>query len=482
MEQHHSSAGGKMTHLPHRIHLQITPPQPPVVPLYETPPKSYPQATNGRHRRIKSVLGLLLLMATALLPWLRWDRGSDIPDQAILFSFTDMKFYLFGEALWAQEFYLLTGVLIFSSLALFLATTLYGRVWCGFTCPQTVWTDLFVWIEKKVEGDRNSRIKLDNQPWTLAKIAKKSVKHTLWLGVSGLTGLVFVTYFTDAVQATSDLIQGHASQTLYGFWAFFTGSTYLMAGWVREQMCLYMCPWPRIQGGMLDEQSFLVTYDSQRGDAGGRGKDGQGDCIDCHLCLHVCPTGIDIRNGSQMDCINCGLCADACDTVMEKLKRPKSLIGWFSVASTSPFLRPRTVAYGVLMIATLGIMGWAGFNRTVVDLSVLPNRSPSFVRLADGSIRNGYVVKVVNRQFSPTQGRLTVSGLKNATLWISEAPKQNGPILLGAAADDVATYTVFIRQPQEDTSSGRQEIRFNFVTDDNHRVEKKSAFIAGDSY
>ena len=451
-------------------------------------PKIHPRAVTGRFRRIKTALTMALLGLCAIIPWIRWDRGAQMPDQAILFSFPNMRAYVFDTVIWAQHYYFLTALLIVAALGLFLATALFGRVWCGFTCPQTVWTDLFMGIERMVEGDRNQRIRLDRQGWTLGKVLKKAVKHALWMMVSMLTGGVFVFYFTDAVTGSRALLTGEASPVLYGFWSMFTGFTYVMAGWAREQFCTYMCPWPRIQGGMLDEESLVVSYDAGRGEPRasarlGQSFQGRGQCVDCNLCVQVCPTGIDIRHGMQMECIGCALCADACDSVMRRFGLPVRLVGWRtpSLAGNLRFLRPRTLTYGGLIVATLALTGLGLAERPTLDLAVLPDRSPASVRLSDGSVRNGYTLRVINREQHALGGVLHLSGLPDATMTVVGEGKDSVAPTLSARPDTVETYRIFVRQNSAAVRPGTTAVKFSFGDRDHpDQASAASAFIAGD--
>ncbi|HVI49691.1 MAG TPA: cytochrome c oxidase accessory protein CcoG [Candidatus Sulfotelmatobacter sp.] len=448
--------------------------------LYVDTPTIHPRAIKGTHRSLKTWLGIILVGLTVLLPWIRWDRGPDMPTQAIMFSFADMRAYIFDTVIWAQQFYLLTGILILACLVLFLATALYGRIWCGFTCPQTVWTDLFVRIERLTEGDRNARMKLEREGWTANKISRKVVKHTLWLLVSAVTGLIFLGFFTDIVQAAVDLPTGNASATLYGFFALFVGSTYVMAGWVREQMCIYMCPWPRIQGGMLDEFTLNVTYDEARGEKRGFAKKGEGfeqrgHCVDCKMCVQVCPTGIDIRDGAQMACINCALCIDACDGVMARFNLPPNLIGWRTLNSAQKpkLFRPRTLIYlGLIAVVGLGILLATSLRREV-DLSVLADRSPSSVRLSDGSVRDGYTVKLVNRRHESINGVLAVTGISGIHLSQLSGEQDVPALHVTADPDTVTTIRVFVRQDANAPKADHAGIQFTFG---NNLASAKSVF------
>jgi len=286
--------------------------------LYATRVKVYPRAVTGRWRRIKWAVLCTLLGIYYLVPWLRWDRGPNAPNQAILLDLDGRRGWIFDIVIWPQEVYFVTGFMVLAAIGLFLATSLFGRVWCGFACPQTVWTDLFMLVERLIEGDRNERMRIDRAPLTLAKTLRKTAKHAAWLAIAAATGGAWVFYYVDAPSTLRRIFQGEASLEIYFFIGLLTLTTYTLAGWAREQVCTYMCPWPRFQAAMLDEQSVIVSYQKWRGEPRGKHKAGQswagrGDCVDCRLCVNVCPTGIDIRDAQQMECIGCGLCIDACN-------------------------------------------------------------------------------------------------------------------------------------------------------------------------
>ena len=404
--------------------------------LYATREKIHPKAAAGTFRRLKWILVFVLLGIYYVAPWLRWDRPGEAPDQAILIDLANRRFYFFFIEIWPQEFYYVAGLLIMAGVGLFLVTSLFGRAWCGYACPQTVWTDLFIWVESRIEGDRNARIKLDGAPWGVAKIAKRGVKIAIWLLIAIATGGFWVFYFADAPTLLGELVTGQAPSVAYFTIATLTATTFTFAGFMREQVCTYMCPWPRIQGAMLDEESLIVTYNAWRGEprhAGRKKAESQGlkvgDCVDCNACVAVCPMGIDIRDGNQLECINCALCIDACDAVMAKVGRPKGLIGYSTstlyaanaAGKTEQWnwrhlLRPRTAIYftvwtavGIGMLVTL-------VNRTQLDVNVVPDRNPLFVKLSDGSIRNGYTVKILNKRQEPRGFTLSIEGLPGATM------------------------------------------------------------------
>ena len=292
--------------------------------LYAPRVRVYPRAVSGTWRRVKWGVLVLLLGMYYVVPWLRWNRGPGAPDQAILLDLDGRRGWIFDIVLWPQEVYFVTGFLILGAFGLFLATSLFGRVWCGFACPQTVWTDLFMLVERLIEGDRNERMRLDHAPLSAGKAAKKGLKHLVWLAIAAATGGAWVFYYVDAPSTLFKIFRGEASTEVYVFIGLLTATTYTLAGWAREQVCTYMCPWPRFQAAMLDEQSVIVTYQKWRGEQRGKHKagdswEGRGDCVDCRLCVNVCPTGIDIRDGQQLECIGCGLCIDACNETMAKV-------------------------------------------------------------------------------------------------------------------------------------------------------------------
>jgi cytochrome c oxidase accessory protein FixG len=393
--------------------------------LYKAREPIYPKLVHGRFRTLKWFVMAGTLAVYYLLPWMRWDRGPNAPAQAVLVDFPHQRFYFFGIEIWPQEVYYITGLLILAALGLFLVTALFGRVWCGYACPQTVWTDLFIMVERLVEGDRNSRIRLAKEPWSARKIAKRTLKHAIWLAIAGATGGAWILYFHDAPAVMRDFFAGSAPLSAYLFFGVLTFTTYTLAGMMREQVCTYMCPWPRIQAALTDEEALSVTYRRDRGEPRGPHKKGQswqgrGDCIDCNQCVAACPMGIDIRDGLQLECINCALCIDACNEVMAKVGRPRGLIAYDTdlnvmrreqgAPARFRFIRPRTVLYAALLAAVGLVMLLALSERASLDLNVLRDRSPPYVRLSDGGVRNGYTVKVINRTNEARRYQLTVDG------------------------------------------------------------------------
>ena len=313
--------------------------------FFEARRSIFPKAVDGTYRRLKWAAMIVALTIYYVTPWLRWDRGPFAPHQAVLVDIVHRRFYMFDIEIWPHEFYYVAGLLIMAGVGLFLVTSSVGRAWCGYACPQTVWTDLFLHVERAIDGDRNAQLRLRNAPWTPAKIARRALKHGIWLLIAVLTGGAWVFYFTDAPTLARELAALQAPFAAVATIGVLTFTTYTMGGLMREQVCIYMCPWPRIQSAMLDEQSLTVTYKDWRGEPRSRGiKRGPidlsgttpdvpaGDCIDCNACIAVCPTGIDIREGPQIGCITCGLCIDACDKVMAQLGRPTRLIGYTTLA------------------------------------------------------------------------------------------------------------------------------------------------------
>lgn len=428
--------------------------------LYESRKKIYAKRARGLFRNVKWLVMAGTLGVYYGLPWLRWDRGDHVSDQAFLVDFANQRLFLGPIEIWAQEFYYITGLLVLGSLGLFLVTSLAGRVWCGYTCPQTVWTDLMIAVERFFQGDRNARMRLDKGPWTTAKIAKKAATHATWLLIGLLTGGALIFYFRDAPTLAVELFNGTAPAIAYIFLLIFAGSTYLLGGLAREQVCIYMCPWPRIQGAMFDKDSLLVSYRPWRGEPRGPHKkgetwDGRGDCIDCKQCVVVCPMGIDIRDGPQLECIQCALCIDACNDIMTKIGRPKNLIAYDTFrkldaagdGETAPLklIRPRTILYAVLIPLVFGIMFAGWINRSELEVNVLRDRNPLFVRLSDGGVRNGYTVKILNKRHETRQFVLMVEGLKDAKISIVGIDDASSAIKV--VPDDLRALRVFIAAP-----------------------------------
>jgi len=432
--------------------------------LYADRVKIHPKKISGTFRRLKWAVLIVLLGLYYLVPWLRWDRGPDLPDQALLLDIAGGKGYIFWLELWPQEVYYITGLLILAAVGLFLATSLFGRVWCGYACPQTVWTDLFMLVERLIEGDRGARMRLDKAPMSAGKLLKRATKHTAWLLISVATGGALIFYVTDAPTTFTAFFTGQASSTVYGFVGLFTATTYLLAGMAREQVCTYMCPWPRFQAAMMDEDSMIVTYEGWRGEPRGPHKKGQswegrGDCIDCRQCVAVCPTGIDIRDGVQLECIGCALCIDACNEVMDKVGRPRNLIRYDTernqdrraqnLAPTFRLVRPRTLIYGSILVIVASALLWMLAVRSTLDVNLLHDRNPLFVTLRDGSIRNGYTLKIINKGHATLALDLTIAGVPNASLSIIGYGDDMPKATLLADPEAVETFRVFVAAPAD---------------------------------
>jgi cytochrome c oxidase accessory protein FixG len=428
--------------------------------LYAPHVKIYPKAVSGLFRQIKwsALIGLLAIYY--IVPWIRWDRGPTAPDQAVLIDLPSRRGYFFWIEIWPQEVYYLTFILILAAFGLFLATSIGGRVWCGYACPQTVWTDLYMWVERRIEGDRAARIRLDKTPWTAAKIRKRVLKHGAWILIAAATGGAWIMYFADAPTVTREILTGQAGFGVYFFFGLFTFTTYLLAGFAREQVCTYICPWPRIQAGLLDQDSYVVTYETWRGEPRGPHKkgaswDGRGDCVACNQCVAVCPMGIDIRDGLQLECIGCGLCIDACNDVMARVDRPLNLITLDTErnqhlraqdkAPVMRIVRPRTIIYAVILtVIALGVLLSLG-TRSTLDLNLLHDRNPLFVTLADGRIRNGYTVKLINKAREPKTYEVRFDGLDQAT--VEQLGAASGPVRLAAKPDAVTNHRLFVTVP-----------------------------------
>jgi cytochrome c oxidase accessory protein FixG len=445
-------------------------------PLYAPRVPVYPKRVTGTYRRLKWAALIVFLGIYYLVPWIRWDRGPGAPDQAVLVDIPARRAYFFFIEIWPQEVYYITGLLILAAVALFFATSLAGRVWCGYACPQTVWTDLYILVEGWIEGDRAARIRLDKSRLGSAKAGKKVLKHAVWIVIAALTGGAWVQYFTDAPTVVREVFTLQASSTVYTTIAFLTTTTYLLAGWAREQVCTYMCPYARFQAAMLDEHSLVVTYEDWRGEPRGRLKstdnwDERGDCVACNQCVAVCPTGIDIRDGEQMECIGCGLCIDACNIVMDKVRRPRGLIKFDTEANQAAYaageepryrlLRPRTIAYGAILAVVGSLMVAALVTRGSFDINVIRDRSPLFVTLSDGSIRNAYTVKVLNKNRQVTEFSLTASGIEGAGLRVvgREDLPPAPELALTAAADTVTHFRALVRAPRESLAGQSTPLR-----------------------
>ncbi|MFZ1743560.1 MAG: cytochrome c oxidase accessory protein CcoG [Pontixanthobacter sp.] len=449
------------------------PPQP--GPLYEKRKGVHPQRIDGNFRRFKWLVMLITLGVYYITPWLRWDRGPYAPDQAVLIDLAHRRFYMFGIEIWPHEFYYVAGMLIMAGIGLFLVTSAVGRAWCGYSCPQTVWTDLFQHVDRFIDGDRNARMRLDAAPWGPEKLAKRAFKWTIYLFISFWTGGAWIMYFADAPTLTVDFWTGQAAMVAYVTVALLTATTFVLGGFLREQVCIYMCPWPRIQTAMLDEKSLIVTYKDWRGEKrssvkkAAKNPSEYGDCIDCNQCVAVCPTGIDIREGPQIGCITCALCIDACDRVMAEIGRPRGLIDYATLedceneaAGGTPkpilktLLRPRTLIYfGVW--STIGLsMLFALGNRTHTDLSVEHDRNPPFMLMSNGDVRNAYTVRLRNMQSRPRDMEITINGLRGGVMWSDDMARDKAArsIVRKVSADETRIIRLYVVAPPQTPAQG----------------------------
>ena len=420
---------------------------------YAAHQKVYPREVSGRFARLRIGAVVLLLGLFYVFPWVRWNGR-----QAVLFDLPARKFYIFSLTLFPQDFYLLTWLLIIAALSLFFFTALAGRLWCGYACPQTVWTEIFVWMERLVEGNHSRQIKLDKAPWTADKILRKTAKQVLWVSFAAFTGFTFVGFFSPIEHLAAEVAAFHLSSWEL-FWVFFYGfATYVNAGFMREQVCKYMCPYARFQSAMFDRDTLVISYDTQRGEPrGSRGRGmaraaGQGDCIDCTLCVQACPTGIDIRKGLQYECIACAACIDACDSVMDKVGSPRGLIHYSTQAQidgkTTRLLRPRILAYGAGLALLAGGFAFAVAHRMPVDLDVLRDRNTLYRELDDGRIENVFSIRIINKDQRGHVFRLSALNLPNAVI-DSDSPTQY------VNAEEVKTVVVRVRIPADQEHGGR---------------------------
>ena len=420
--------------------------------LYRSEDKVYPREVRGRFATLRRIAMFVLLGTFYGGPWLQWDGR-----QAVLFDLPARKFYIFGMTMWPQDFIFLALLLIVLAVSLFFFTALAGRLWCGYACPQTVWTEAFTWIEMAIEGDRNKRIRLDRATWSFEKLRKKMTKQCLWIALALFTGFSFVGYFSDVRELAGSLLSFEASGWSY-FWVLFYGfATYGNAGFMREQVCKYMCPYARFQGAMFDRDSLIITYDSARGEPRGgrrRGSDpkalGLGDCVNCKMCVQVCPTGIDIRKGLQYECIACAACIDACDSVMDRVGYPRGLIRYSTERAlehkTYRLIRPRTIVYSVVLTVLLGLTVSLIALRKPIILDVIRDRNTLYRDVGRQGIENNYLVRIINKQNEPHAYRLSVSGIEGIHI--------DGDTTFTVGGESVFALPVSIRVPHEHAAGG----------------------------
>ena len=461
--------------------------------LYAAREPIFPKRVSGKFRNLKWYLMAFTLGIYYLTPLIRWDRGPSLPDQAVLIDLANRRFFFFMIEIWPHEFYFIAGLLIMAGLGLFLFTSAFGRVWCGYACPQTVWTDLFILVERWIEGDRNARLRLHRQKkWDLRKVRLRLTKYLSWIIIGAATGGAWVFYFTDAPTLAVDLVMGTAHPLAYTTIAVATATTIFFGAIAREQVCIYACPWPRIQAAMMDEDTITVAYREWRGEPRGKGKrttDTElGDCIDCMACVNVCPMGIDIRDGQQLECITCALCIDACDEMMEKVGKPRGLIDYMALSDEvaerdggkakniwKHIFRPRTILYTTLWsLVGVGLVV-ALFMRTDIDLTVAPVRNPTFVTLSDGTIRNTYEVRLRNKHGEDRPFQISVTGDDALEVRLEGI---EGTIVT-VPADEMKLQRVYVLAPPKSDAAHAERTDFRMWVEDTtnaDRVYKDTVF------
>ena len=428
--------------------------------LYAKHEKVYPRQVHGLFASLRVSGVLFLLGLYYLLPWFNWDGR-----QAVLFDLPERKFYIFDLVFWPQDFFYLALLLIIAALSLFFFTALAGRLWCGFACPQTVWTEVFLWIERRVEGNRNKQMKLARGAWTAERLLRGGSKHLLWLLFSLFTGYTFVGWFTP-IDELSQLLWNFEAGPWETFWVLFYGfATYFNAGWMREQVCIYMCPYSRFQSAMFDKDTLIISYDEARGEPRGARKKGSdpaeqglGTCIDCSLCVQVCPTGIDIRDGLQYQCIGCAACVDVCNEVMDKMAYERGLVRYTTenALEGKPLnvLRTRILVYGALLVMITAGLLYAISQRIPLELDIIRDRNSLYRTTDAGLVENIYTLKLVNMDEQPHTYRLWISGLPEAKLLSRQSE-------VAVEAGAVLELPVRVRIDPYELKKTSQEIRFH---------------------
>lgn len=449
-----------------------------VVSFYAKHEKIHPREVTGRFSRLRKVAVFVLLGLFYLVPWLSWEGR-----QAVLFDLPARKFYIWGLVLWPQDFIFLTWLLVLLGLSLFFFTALAGRLWCGYACPQTVWTEVFLWIERWIEGDRNKRLKLQKSPWNRDKLTRTFSKQFVWIVFSFWTGVSFVGFFEPMKGLVESLFQGGVSGWPLFWTLFYGGATYANAGLMREQVCKYMCPYARFQSAMFDRDTLIITYDQSRGEPRGararssdRSQHHLGDCVDCTVCVQVCPTGIDIRKGLQYECIACAACVDACDAVMDKVGYPRGLVRYTTQHALegrpTRVLRGRTYAYAALLSLLFvgGVI--ALINRKTADLDVIRDRNALYRETSHDEIENVYLLRILNKQTAARTFHLTVEGLTGAHI-------DGGTPHWQVSGGEVYTTAIRVEVPS-DTIHGGHTLRL-VLTDDRtgqRLLAERARFIA----
>ena len=455
-----------------------------VIHMYQARQEIYPREIQGRYASLRWLFVWLTQLVFYGFPWLQWNGR-----QAVLFDLAARKFYIFGIVLWPQDFIYLAALLIICAYSLFLFTAIFGRVWCGFACPQTVYTEIFMWFERKIEGDRSTRMRLDRQPMSLQKFSRKTAKHLVWISFALWTGYTFVGYFTP-IRVLSEEIITLSLGPWEWFWVLFYGfATYGNAGWMREQVCKYMCPYARFQSAMFDKDSLIITYDKERGEprsarnkSEAAAKQSLGDCIDCSMYVQVCPTGIDIRNGLQYECIGCGACVDACNRVMDKIGSPRGLVRfwtdhamkyrWTSAQILRHAFRPRVLIYSTILVVIVVVFFGTLFTRTPLKMDVIRDRGSLGREVEDGMIENVYRLQIMNTDESAHRYKLTVEGIPSVHI------QGNDEIALSST--ESRAVPVSVRTNERQGEKGSNKIYFTLTTIDNPAVavtEKAVFFV-----
>jgi cytochrome c oxidase accessory protein FixG len=452
-----------------------------IIHMYQARQEIYPREIQGRYTSLRWFFVWLTQLVFYGFPWLEWNGR-----QAVLFDLAARKFYIFGIVLWPQDFIYLAALLIICAYSLFLFTAIFGRVWCGFACPQTVYTEIFMWFERKIEGDRSTRMRLDRQPMSAAKLARKTTKHLVWISFALWTGYTFVGYFTP-IRVLSQEIVTLSLGPWEWFWVLFYGfATYGNAGWMREQVCKYMCPYARFQSAMFDKDSLIITYDQERGEPrGARSKSDTaanqslGACIDCSMCVQVCPTGIDIRNGLQYECIGCGACVDACNMVMDKIGAPRGLVRywtdhamkfrWTSAQILRHAFRPRVLIYSAILLTIVVVFFGTLLTRTPLKMDVIRDRGSLGREVEDGMIENVYRLQIMNTDEAPHRYKLTVEGIPSIHIQGSDE--------VALSSTESRAVPVSVRTNEGQGEKGSNKIYFTLTTIDDPAIEVKEKAV-----
>jgi cytochrome c oxidase accessory protein FixG len=451
--------------------------------LYQSHQKVYPRTVTGTFARLRWAAVIFTQLIFYGLPWLNWNDR-----QAVLFDLQARKFYLFGVVLWPQDFIYLAGLLVVAALSLFFFTAVAGRLWCGYACPQTVYSELFMWIERRVEGDRPARMKLDAAPWSFGKVRVKALKHALWMALALFTGFTFIGYFAPIRELGTQLLAGALGPWQWFWMLFYSFATWGNAGFMREQVCKYMCPYARFQGAMFDKDTMIVTYDGERGEPrGSRSKKadpkalGLGSCVDCNLCVQVCPTGIDIRNGLQYECIGCAACVDVCDTVMDRMGYPRGLVRYTTQHGLQAHLdrgqmlrhvlRPRVLIYGTLLTAIFVTLLVSLALRNPLKVDVIRDRNALSRIVEGGDVENSYRVHFMNASERAQRLRLSVTGIDGIRI--------SGPQEFEVAPASNRAVPVAVQVPPGAGMPGSNPIRFRIDAADDPSLarDEKAVFM-----